>query len=111
MTIEERQLWESIFAMTRDLVAVHNGRTNQLTFKRFAEGFQIMRESPYLMVQRWVDVNGAICGSIETKNAKGELLNSLGPSFPLKDIDGNLATIDDVASRALKPFLNSSETG
>ena len=109
-TIEDARIWEIIFARTKDEVAAHNTPKQQLTFNRFADGFEIVRKSPYLRVQRWVDVNGSIHGRTETSDAKGEPVPSLnGPALPLKDVDGRVVTIDDVVSAALRSFLDSSE--
>jgi hypothetical protein len=109
MTLEDARIWEIIFKRTRDEVEAHSTPKQQLTFNRFADGFEIIRKSPYLRVQRWVDVNGSICGSMESRAAKSDPIPTLNPPIPLKDVDEKVVTIDDVVSGTLTPFLDLSE--
>jgi hypothetical protein len=63
--------WNCVFAQVQSLVCIRNEELgSHLKFERLSNGFGIRRESPFLLVERWLAEN-RIHGRSETRDKSG----------------------------------------
>ena len=78
--------WNSVGALVQDGISRSNNESEQrLEFVTIPNGFQVCRESPFLVVERWLDDN-QIHGMSKTKSSGGRV--TPGPPFPPLTIIG-----------------------
>jgi hypothetical protein len=82
--------WKSVFSQVRDGVVIrNNGSGPQLKFETIPNGFGVRRDSPFLLVERWLADN-QIHGRSETKDESGRGISTI--FVPLTITDGNEAS-------------------